>query len=162
MNRRAMLLRTALATAWFQFHDEWAGPRKVLDGGHLETPLEGETCVAGGAPRIRAIHLATQAPLESMKQFYGETIGFLVVDEAPDRITFQAGGTRLSFTVEATSEAPQNAGRIDKAGVGNGQPFYHFAFNIPENKILAAQGLAIETDRPGTYPSPTARPPIPG
>jgi hypothetical protein len=44
--------------------------------------------------------------------------------DRPDRFTFDAGETRMTF--------------VESDNSGNERPFYHFAFNIPENKILAA------------------------
>src|SRR5262249_54529847 len=75
-------------------------------------------------PRILTLTLLTSVPLTKMKAFYHQTLGLSVVDEKPDRLTFCAGETRLTFA---------------KAGVDDGNPFYHFAFNIPENKVLAAR-----------------------
>jgi hypothetical protein len=59
-----------------------------------------------------------------MKQFYRQLLGFGVLDETADSLTMAAGETRLMFR---------------KSGKDDGAPFYHFAFNIPENKILAAR-----------------------
>ncbi len=63
-------------------------------------------------------------PLEALREFYGQTFGLPVIEEAAGRLTIQAGGTRLTFL---------QAGDVD------GDPLYHFAFNIPENKIEEAR-----------------------
>lgn len=76
------------------------------------------------APRISSLALLTSVPLGKMKEFYHQTLGLIVVDEKPDLLTISAGETRLAFA---------------KAGLDDGNPFYHFAFNIPENKVLAAR-----------------------
>jgi catechol-2,3-dioxygenase len=73
--------------------------------------------------RIAALDLLTAAPLAKMKQFYGEALGLKVLADERDRLVIAGGGTRLTFR-----PAPRDAG----------EPFYHFAFNIPENKIVQA------------------------
>ena len=60
-----------------------------------------------------------------MKAFYGKTLDLRLMNERPDRFTVEAGETTITFV---TSE--------DTAG--GRAPFYHFAFNIPENKIVKA------------------------
>jgi hypothetical protein len=76
-------------------------------------------------PRILSLELMTGTPLESMKAFYGKTLDLRVYDEKADRFSVEAGETRITFV-----STPETAdGRA---------PFYHFAFNIPENKILKA------------------------
>jgi hypothetical protein len=58
-----------------------------------------------------------------MKEFYHGSLGLPVLEDKADRLTLAAGLTRLTF-VPATPDG--------------GKPFYHFAFNIPENKIGSA------------------------
>jgi hypothetical protein len=74
-------------------------------------------------PRLLSLELLTSAPLERMKAFYHQTLGLRVLEAQPDRLTIGADQTRLTFVM---------------AGPDGGNPFYHFAFNIPENKIRAA------------------------
>ena len=76
-----------------------------------------------GKARIISLRLLTTAPLTEMKKFYLETIGLPVVSEMADELIIRAGETTISFikTEDTTS-----------------RPFYHFAFNIPENKIQSA------------------------
>ena len=59
-----------------------------------------------------------------MKEFYGKQLDLGVRSDRPDRFTFDAGETRMTFVESATT--------------GSERAFYHFAFNIPENRILAA------------------------
>jgi hypothetical protein len=59
-----------------------------------------------------------------MGEFYHRSLGLPVVEEKPDRLTIGAGLTRLTFLRPAAN---------------HGKPFYHFAFNIPENKVLSAR-----------------------
>jgi len=89
-------------------------------------------------PLIRALRLLTAAPLPALRRFYHERIGFPVLAEQADEIVFAAGTTRLTF-VQAQPEQIRGDG-----GRGNGEPFYHFAFNIPQNKILAARAWQLE------------------
>lgn len=77
--------------------------------------------MAGNA-RITALRLLTTTPLAEMKKFYTETIGFPVVSDKPDELTIKTGETIITF-VKTESDV---------------RPFYHFAFNIPENKIQKA------------------------
>jgi catechol-2,3-dioxygenase len=87
------------------------------------SPLEGKR------PRILSLELLCSAPLAKMRDFYHQLLGLRVMDEQADRLTLGAGGSRLTFV---------------KAGPGEGKPFYHFAFNIPENKLLAARNWQKE------------------
>ena len=63
--------------------------------------------------------------MSAMKAFYGKTLDLRIMDERPDRFSVEAGETRMTF-VSSTDT------------VDGRPPFYHFAFNIPENKILKA------------------------
>jgi hypothetical protein len=75
-----------------------------------------------GEHRIRGIELLTAAPLPTLKRFYADGIGFRVLEESDRTLAFAAGATRLAFTRVAT-----------------GEPFYHFAFNVPPHKLRAAR-----------------------
>ncbi len=68
------------------------------------------------------------ADVAQQKQFYVNKLGFALLDEAPDSITLCAGATRLIF--EQAEQATQ--------------PFYHFAFNIPENQLASAKAWIAE------------------
>jgi hypothetical protein len=80
-------------------------------------------------PRIVSLELLTAAPLAEMKTFYQRSLGLSILEERPDRFTVAAGATRITFA---------------SAGPDGGSPFYHFAFNIPENKVLAARAWHLE------------------
>lgn len=88
-------------------------------------------------PRIRGLRLLTAVPLATMRGFYRGTIGFPVLDERDGEITFAAGATRLTF-VEARPDQIRGDG-----GRGSGEPMYHFAFNVPRNRILAARAWQL-------------------
>lgn len=77
---------------------------------------------AMGDARIRGLELLCGAPLDSMRAFYHGKLGLPVADEQPGRLTVAAGATPVTFVSAA-----------------EGRPFYHFAFNIPENKVRAAR-----------------------
>lgn len=61
--------------------------------------------------------------LSAIRNFYGEVISLKIISEKPEEITFQAGETELVFKISSNSKTP----------------FYHFAFNIPSNKIEEAK-----------------------
>ncbi len=82
-----------------------------------------------GPPLIQGLRLLTAAPFAKMKEYYQGLLGFPVLAEEPKEITFGAGLTPITF-VKATPE--------------QGRPFYHFAFNIPENKLLAARKWQLQ------------------
>jgi catechol 2,3-dioxygenase-like lactoylglutathione lyase family enzyme len=65
------------------------------------------------------IHLDT-GPLESMREFYENTLGFPLLETGPNHFTLQAGHTTLTFH------------RVES------RPYYHFAFNIPSFSIRQA------------------------
>src|SRR5688572_23831954 len=88
-------------------------------------------------PRIRRLDLLTAAPLAKMKEFYHTTLGLSVAEDKADRLSIAAGGTTITFR-----PAPADAGK----------PFYHFAFNIPENKARAAHDW--QTKRTALLPIP--------
>jgi hypothetical protein len=115
LDRRRFLGSTAATAALLALHDltAWA------DQNVTSQPFSTE-----GRPRILTLELRSGAPLGVMKEFYGNQLDLGVRSDPPDRFTFDAGETKMTFV---------------ESGHGGGErPFYHFAFNIPENKILAA------------------------
>jgi catechol 2,3-dioxygenase-like lactoylglutathione lyase family enzyme len=62
--------------------------------------------------------------LDKQRAFYTDTLGLALLAETAEMIAIEAGATRLIFT-----RAPD--GEI---------PYYHFAFNIPENRLPQAKG----------------------
>jgi catechol 2,3-dioxygenase-like lactoylglutathione lyase family enzyme len=113
----------------------WASAAAAVIAGHGCTPAQQpapESAApepAAPGPRILSLELLTAAPLAEMRAFYERSLGLPVVEERPDRLVIDAGATRITFT---------------PAGPDGGQPFYHFAFNIPENKVLAARTWQLE------------------
>jgi catechol 2,3-dioxygenase-like lactoylglutathione lyase family enzyme len=86
-------------------------------------PLAKETNPGEAGARILRLELATSVALGRMRDFYQGILGMRVVEDQPGRLTMAAGETLLTFVA---------------AEAAAGQPFYHFAFNIPENKAGAA------------------------
>lgn len=73
------------------------------------------------APRgIRSLRLHTHR-LDALRTYYPRRLGLPMVAETKDSATFRIGATDLTFAVAA-----------------QGEPCYHFAFNIPENRLDAA------------------------
>ena len=60
--------------------------------------------------------------LPELHEFYAHLLGLAVVEHSPQRLTLQAGGSRLTFHQAAKAES----GR------------YHLAFDIPENQFEQA------------------------
>ena len=75
-------------------------------------------------PGILKLRLrAPRAELDGMRRFYADVLGLSAEADDDDRICVRAGGTTIVFDA-----APDD----DK-------PYYHFAFNIPENKLASAK-----------------------
>jgi catechol-2,3-dioxygenase len=106
----------------------WASCLAAHHGLAAEGLASGSTPTSRGrdepGPRILGLELLSSAPLATMKEFYHRSLGLRLLGEAPDRLTIGAGETRITFL---------------KAGPDDGEAFYHFAFNIPENKVVSAR-----------------------
>ena len=63
------------------------------------------------------------AKIDELQRFYGQDLG-LPVDRSGDELTIEAGATQLIFDAVTDSDD---------------EPFYHFAFNIPENNLQSAR-----------------------
>lgn len=88
--------------------------------------------------RIHHLDLVTSTPIDELKKFYVSVLGLQLVSAQPDRCTIQAGETTIRFT---------------KTVQGGASPFYHFAFNIPENKILKAREWQLKRTTLSATPS---------
>lgn len=143
-SRRDVLKKLPLAAAVLAAH-ELLG-QQVLTQPAGQAPLANES----HEPRIRALRLLTAAPLAEMRAFYADNIGFPVGVESASEITFQIGATKLTFVSAKPGQIKGNAGR------GNGEPMYHFAFNIPSDKIRAARDWQRERT-PLVPPRPNIR-----
>ncbi|HEX2445633.1 MAG TPA: hypothetical protein VHJ77_16925 [Vicinamibacterales bacterium] len=115
IDRRHFLGSAAATGAFFAMHDVVG----VADQSTGAAPAQ------PGRPRVLSLELQSGAPLGDMKAFYGKTLDLAILEEKDDRFTIEAGETRLTFLGSSDT-------------VDGRAPFYHFAFNIPENKILKA------------------------
>lgn len=114
IDRRHFLGSAAATAAFFATHDLHLSAAQTAGAPPPEP----------GRPRILSLELQTGASLSAMKAFYGKTLDLRIMDEGADRFSVEAGETRLTF--------------IGSDVAGDRGPFYHFAFTIPENKILQA------------------------
>jgi catechol-2,3-dioxygenase len=112
IDRRHFLGSAAGMAAFFAMHD------LAASGFQGSTPPPAR-------PRLLSLELHSGAAMDTMKAFYGKTLDLRIMNERVDRFTVEAGETQITFVSSATA-------------VDGRTPFYHFAFNIPENKILQA------------------------
>ena len=88
--------------------------------------------------RILHLDLLTGSSVNELKKFYTEIIGLPLVSEHPDHFIVRAGETTIRFK-KTNEQGPA--------------PFYHFAFNIPENKILKAREWQLKRTALSATPS---------
>lgn len=91
-----------------------------------------------GENLIQEIQLQTNTSLSTLKEFYNRKLGFEIKSDLQESLVVQAGLTTISFFRSA------NVNKV---------PFYHFAFNIPENKIRQARDWQLK--RTELLPTPT-------
>ena len=129
MKRRSFIYNSTGATiaTFIGMHDMLAGC----------TPVSGSTYLNTGA-RILHLDLVTTATLDELKKFYTSLIGLPLVSEQADSFMIRAGETTIRFI---------------KTNEKDAAPFYHFAFNIPENKILKAREWQLKRTALSATPS---------
>ena len=115
IDRRYFLGSAAATAAFLAMHD------LALAGAQAGGPPRDEP----KRPRILSLELLSGASMNAMKTFYGKTLDLRVMDERADRFTVEAGETRITFVTSPDT-------------VDGRAPFYHFAFNISETKIVKA------------------------
>ncbi|MED3647623.1 VOC family protein [Halalkalibacterium halodurans] len=71
---------------------------------------------------FEAVTFATKK-LDSVKSFYKETLGLRVTHETTSQVTILVGSTLVTF----------------EQFEDDGEPFYHYAINIPSNKLQEAK-----------------------
>lgn len=71
---------------------------------------------------IKGLELFTDKP-DELKKFYSQTLGLELIREDARSFSVKAGKSVLTFSLTADFT----------------KPFYHFAFNIPENKLSEAK-----------------------
>jgi len=72
--------------------------------------------------QINEIILQTHL-INDLKKFYGSVLNLEISSDTDDSFSVNAGASQIRFENSA----------------GNAKPFYHFAFNIPENKLNPAK-----------------------
>lgn len=138
-----MLSQVAFAAAWIKAHDALAiAPDKCHRT--RSTPLRQPAHAGEPEHLIRGLRLLTAVPLEKMREFYCQSLGLELIAFSEGELTVRAGGTTISFVPATPDQLNSPGGLIDAAGIESNEPFYHFAFNIPENKIRAARGWQLE------------------
>lgn len=85
--------------------------------------------------RIKKLSLQTAKPLGEMADFYRNVLEMKVLLSA-EKLIVEAGKTQITFTAAAKGT----------------QPYYHFAFNIPENKIVLARNWLVERTKLSVTP----------
>ena len=124
LSRREFMSIAAASAAALTAHCQWAAV--------VAEPTPGTEAVGRSNPIIVSLRLQTAAALAAMKEFYHDRLGLPVEARSEREITFRAGETPITFVqVESAEE----------------QPWYHVAFNIPENKILAARDWQLQRSK---------------
>ena len=95
-------------------------------GGITTNVLAAQLPATNGATpaRIQSLRLQTSASLSELSAYYRDVLELPVLSEESSEFTIGAGESRITF-VPAAADVKD--------------PFYHFAFNIPENKIRSAR-----------------------
>ena len=88
-------------------------------------------------PLIRSLELETNHSISALSNFYAKKLGLKIIKQKNNYLSIAAGKTILNFKRTDNEIAP----------------FYHFAFNIPENKIRKA--LTWQSKRTRILPSPS-------
>ena len=129
MNRRKFIGNSAIAAAgasFFGVHDMLAGC------------ATGKNIPFNDQARILHLDLMTGTALTELKTFYTSLLELPLISEQAGSFMIRAGETTINFI--HTNE---------KGAV----PFYHFAFNIPENKILKAREWQLKRTQLSATPS---------
>lgn len=103
----------------------------AIASGASETEFESNDLLARSNEipfRIRELNLLTSCDLQTMKQFYDEVLELEIQKATDELLSIKAGVSVINFHLSKDSE----------------NPFYHFAFNIPENKISKAREWMVE------------------
>lgn len=86
---------------------------------------------------IKELRLLTNS-LDKLKNFYGEKLGLKILSASKESFTFKTGLTDVTF-IQSDKFADKFADKFEN-------PFYHFAFNIPENKFIEAKQWISEKE----------------
>lgn len=118
LGRRGFLAGAGSAAAFAVWHGlpPWAGTLMANEARNY-APRQHD-------PRLSGLDLLTAAALDEMRAFYGDALGLPILEHDERAITIGAGLTKLTFR---------------RAEPNQGEPWYHVAFNIPENKLFLAR-----------------------
>lgn len=111
ITRRTFLQSAALAMPW------------VLCHSHAPVCWSDEPEIGTADRSIKRLRLLGRK-LDEQRQFYAKVLELAVTDDSTHSITVQAGPSRITFV----DEQPEYQ-----------NPFYHFCFLIPENKLESAR-----------------------
>lgn len=121
-----------------------------LSSAALAFSLHPKRVSAGGriAPktRLKDLRLRTAVSLDEMEHFYAGVLEMKVLERDREHLTIAAGETLLSYYLQPADQ---------------GSPFYHVAFNIPENKILSAREWQLERTKLDPNPNAARHPDYP-
>lgn len=116
ITRRRFLETASISASWAIFH---AHPIAVAGEPSPSSPKSdqrAEQCIA----KLRLLG----RKLEEQRRFYSEVLGLPIAADSAREITVQAGHSQITFA----DEKPEYQ-----------NPFYHFCFLIPENKLESAR-----------------------
>ena len=102
------------------------GAAAIITAWHPRTIFAAPTTAPGQA-KLREVEILTSTSLDEMRGFYVGKLGLRELDRGPERLALHAGTSRLVFRHRADTDAT-----------------YHFAFNIPEDRILAARQWQLD------------------
>ncbi len=159
-SRRAMIGQMA-AAAFLSAHEAAANPishfaprspplpLERLDSTNtknrrLQSPKRSPDFSENTSHRIHGLRLLTSVSLKKMQDFYCQTLGLDLVSARDDELVIRVGGTSITFVPATATQLADNGGRIFEGQADSGEPFYHFAFNIAENKIMAARQWQLQ------------------
>ncbi len=114
-------------SAFFGMHEVLAGCPSL----HLDIPVK-------TTARILHLDLVTATPVAELKKFYAGLLELPLIAEQADQFMVRAGETTIRFVQVKQHDAA---------------PFYHFAFNIPENKIVKAREWQLHRSDLSATPS---------
>lgn len=142
ISRRDFLGPMAGGMALLAVHDQWAARSfaTLVDEARPVARARHRAVLPRESPRITRLQLQTAVPLAKMREFYADTIGFEVIASDEKVLTLQTGKSEISFEHFEDTSTGSESSQVTEQGKPNPKhPFYHFAFNIPHNKILAAR-----------------------
>lgn len=113
-----------------------ASPTLSASAGQDESSTAKTQATLPPTHRIKTLALKTASPLAVMAAFYKDVLE-MNVQLSKGKLIVHAGGTKIEFT----------------PAEGKSKPYYHFAFNIPENKILSARNWLGERTKLAVTPA---------